>query len=159
MQMKQKIQATGHQFMTCSALCQDGLSRIFDESIRQTLEKRVTTQIKKKEEERFCQLIWFYTIWSWIISPVHVFIMERDNKLLFIASSSCQKGTPSESRPNAGYERCTVYRFSHKLTAKNVSLIYLQLASKYLLFWNPPCWGSTFLSRCQFMWLLPFFWG
>ena len=94
-----------------------------------------------------------------LYAQVHVFIMKRDNKLLFIASSSCQKGTPSESRPNAGYERCTVYRFSHKLTAKNASLTYLQLASKYLLFWNPPCWGSTFLSRCQFMWLLPFFWG
>ena len=56
-QMKQKVEATGHQFMTCSALCQDGLSHIFDESIRQTLQKQVDLHIKKKEEEKFCQLI------------------------------------------------------------------------------------------------------
>ena len=46
--MKQKIEATGNQFMTCSALCQDGLSNIFDESIRKTMQKRGEVQIKKK---------------------------------------------------------------------------------------------------------------
>ena len=58
-QMRSKIAATGHQFLMCSALCQDGLTHVFDESIRQTIRKRfeVGRMRKKKDQDAKCQLI------------------------------------------------------------------------------------------------------
>lgn len=55
--MKSKVEAAGCQLMTCSALCQDGLSQVFNESIRLVMKKKVSSIIKKKEEGSICQLI------------------------------------------------------------------------------------------------------
>jgi hypothetical protein len=55
--MKSKIEATGHRLMSCSALCQDGLTDIFNESIKLIMKKRLDGRIKKKEEAALCQLI------------------------------------------------------------------------------------------------------
>lgn len=55
--MKNKVEAAGCQLMMCSALCQDGLSHIFNESIRLVMRRKVSSIVKKKNEESLCQLI------------------------------------------------------------------------------------------------------
>ena len=58
--MKTKVEAAGYRLMMCSALCQDGLNEIFNESIRLTMRKRFDGRIKRKQEEKMCQLIWYW---------------------------------------------------------------------------------------------------
>ena len=54
--MKNKIEATGHKLLICSALSQDGLNHVFTEAIRSIINRREPPR-RKKEEDSTCALI------------------------------------------------------------------------------------------------------
>jgi len=54
--MRKKIEATGCQFYTCSALTQDDLRNVFDRAIGGVLERNGLIRVKAKKESE-CQLI------------------------------------------------------------------------------------------------------
>ena len=55
--MRSKVEATGHEMFTCSALTSDGVNEAFTSAIQRIIKRKDMLKTMKKIEETGCQLI------------------------------------------------------------------------------------------------------